>query len=77
MYASQVEEQTLTFAVSGMLWKRSLVMVDSETKTLWSHLLGKAMRGKLNFIKGLKVIKILHQFIAAMAIDHTVVEQED
>ena len=30
-----------------MLWQRSLVMRDLETKSLWSHLLGKAMDGKL------------------------------
>lgn len=47
MYARRVEDKTLTFAVSGMLWQRSLVMVDSETKSLWSHLLGLAMRGPL------------------------------
>ena len=47
MYARTVEDQTLTLAVSGMLWKRSLVMIDSQTKSLWSHLLGQAMRGPL------------------------------
>lgn len=30
-----------------MLWKRSLVMYDKETDSLWSHLLGEAMSGKL------------------------------
>ena len=30
-----------------MLWQRSLVMVDEETKSLWSHLLGTAMKGDL------------------------------
>ena len=30
-----------------MLWQRSLVMIDMETKSLWSHLLGRAMRGHL------------------------------
>jgi hypothetical protein len=30
-----------------MLWNRSLVMEDVETKSLWSHLLGKAMAGQL------------------------------
>lgn len=42
-----VEKRELTFQVSGMLWRRSLVMRDVETKTLWSHLYGKAMRGPL------------------------------
>ena len=47
MYASQVESRKLTFSVSGMLWNRSLVMLDQETKSLWSHILGQAMRGPL------------------------------
>ncbi len=37
----------MTFVVSGMLWNRSLVMMDQETRSLWSHILGKAMRGPL------------------------------
>lgn len=47
MYASEVKERRLTFVVSGMLWQRSLVMMDLETRSLWSHLLGRAMRGPL------------------------------
>ena len=34
-------------AVSGKLWNRSLVMVDQETGSLWSHLLGRAMSGAM------------------------------
>lgn len=30
-----------------MLWEHSLVMVDEETGSLWSHLLGEAMQGPL------------------------------
>jgi hypothetical protein len=29
------------------LWEGSLVMIDKETKSLWSHLLGEAMQGEL------------------------------
>lgn len=47
MYAREVDGQTLTLAVSGMLWNRSLVMRDVETGSLWSHLLGEAMQGPL------------------------------
>ena len=43
----ELEAKKLTFAVSGKLWNRSLVMVDSETGSLWSHLLGKAMEGEM------------------------------
>lgn len=47
MYARDVDDRTLTFRVSGMLWQSSLVMVDQETKSYWSHLLGEAMKGPL------------------------------
>ncbi|MAF12217.1 hypothetical protein CMK11_17360 [Candidatus Poribacteria bacterium] len=47
MYARKVGERELTLTVSGMLWNRSLVMMDAETESLWSHLLGRAMRGPL------------------------------
>jgi hypothetical protein len=47
VYVSDVKGKKLTFTVSGMLWNRSLVMQDVETKTLWSHILGKAMDGEL------------------------------
>ncbi len=47
VYARRVGKQTLTLTVSGMLWNRSLVMQDVETRSLWSHLLGEAMQGPL------------------------------
>jgi len=46
VYATNVDEQKLTFCVSGQLWNRSLVMLDLETKSLWSHLLGRGMQGQ-------------------------------
>ena len=55
MYARKVDDRELTFTVSGMLWKRSLVMEDEETESHWSHLLGRAMAGKLKG-KRLKMI---------------------
>ena len=45
MYVREVEDQKLTLQVSGKLWMRSLVMRDLETKTEWSHLLGRGMKG--------------------------------
>lgn len=56
MYASQVQQsdtdpQKLTFFVSGKLWGRSLVMQDRETGSEWSHILGRAMEGKLKGTK--------------------------
>jgi hypothetical protein len=47
VYLRNVGGQTLTFAVSGQLWKRSMVMLDEETGSLWSHILGEAMEGWL------------------------------
>jgi hypothetical protein len=47
VYTRTVGDRTLNLAVSGMLWNRSLVMIDEETKSLWSHLLGEAMQGPL------------------------------
>jgi len=34
-----------------MLWNRSLVMIDQETRSLWSHILGEAMQGELKGIQ--------------------------
>ena len=47
VYDRRVSGQTLTFAVSGMLWNRNLVMHDVETDSLWAHMLGEAKQGKL------------------------------
>lgn len=51
MYDRKTVQQTVTLQVSGMLWQRSLVMRDLETGSLWSHLLGKSMQGKLKGIQ--------------------------
>ena len=55
MYDRLVGEQELTFCVSGKLWNRSLVMMDTQTKTLWSHILGAAMEGEL---KGARLVTL-------------------
>jgi hypothetical protein len=47
VYDRTVNEKLLTLCVSGQLWNRSLVMLDIETKSLWSHILGEAMAGEL------------------------------
>ncbi len=47
VHARSVNGTDLTFIVSGMLWRNSLVMQDEETGTLWSQVSGKAMRGPL------------------------------
>ena len=43
----QIEGKILTFGVSGKLWKDALVMYDRETNSLWSHVTGAAIKGKL------------------------------
>ena len=47
VYGRQVGRQVLTFGVSGMLFRDGLVMYDRETDTLWTHVDGRAVRGKL------------------------------
>lgn len=47
MYARKVNGRTLTLGVSGKLWEGSLIMIDSESESSWSHMLGEAMRGPL------------------------------
>ena len=42
-----VGTRTLTFGVSGMLFRDALVMFDRETDTLWTHVDGHAIRGPL------------------------------
>ncbi|MBI2150035.1 MAG: DUF3179 domain-containing protein [Acidobacteria bacterium] len=47
MYAREINGQTLTFGVSGMLWRENLVMYDDETNSWWAQASGKAIDGKL------------------------------
>lgn len=47
VFSRQVDGKTLTFGVSGMLWRNALVMFDRETKSLWSHITGECLDGKL------------------------------
>ena len=47
VYTRTHADSTLTFIVSGKLWRNSLIMQDLETGSLWSHVTGKALEGKL------------------------------
>jgi hypothetical protein len=48
VYARPLHEgRPLTFGVSGMLWRASLLMFDRETGGLWSHVTGNAVSGPL------------------------------
>jgi len=41
-----VDNQTLTFSASGILYKNNLVFYDIETESLWSQMLFKGINGK-------------------------------
>lgn len=45
VYARTLDARTLTFIVSGKLWRNSLIMQDMETGSLWSHITGEALDG--------------------------------
>ncbi len=42
----RVDGQVTTFGVSGKLWRSDLVMYDALTESLWSQILGTAIRGE-------------------------------
>jgi hypothetical protein len=46
VHVRQVGDQTLTFIVSGKLWRNSLIMQDKETGSLWSHVTGECLEGE-------------------------------
>lgn len=47
VYARSLGDTTLTLIVSGKLWRNSLIMLDEQTQTLWSHVSGEALSGPL------------------------------
>ena len=47
MYARTAGGRTLSFGVSGMLWRENLVMYDRETDSWWAQATGQAIRGPL------------------------------
>jgi hypothetical protein len=47
VYERTVAGRTLTFGVSGLLYRDALVMYDRETNTRWSHVNGQAIEGPL------------------------------
>ena len=47
MYGRELEEQTISFGVSGRLILNALVMYDRETESLWSQFLAKSVAGPL------------------------------
>ena len=47
MYDRNIAGKELTFGVSGKLHANSLIMYDHQTDSLWSHLVGAAVKGPL------------------------------
>jgi hypothetical protein len=47
VFRAEHDGKPVTLVVSGMLWKRNLVMQDIETTSLWSHMLGRGMQGAM------------------------------
>ena len=60
MYSRELDGKTYTFGVSGRLWRDALLMYDHQTRSLWSHITGEAVQGKLKG-KRLKMLAAMPQ----------------
>lgn len=47
VHVRKLEGKTYSLIVSGKLWRNSLIMQDRETGTLFSHVTGQGLHGKL------------------------------
>jgi hypothetical protein len=47
VYLREVADRELTFYICGKLWVGSAVLMDVETRSEWSQVLGRAMKGPL------------------------------
>ena len=59
MYAREFGPQTLTFGVSGMLYKDALIMFDRETDNLWTQIDGRSIEGSFEG-RQLSVVPAIH-----------------
>jgi hypothetical protein len=69
VYVRKIENKILTFIVSGMLWRNSLIMQDTRTGSYWSHITGEALLGDLKG-KKLAVIPVVQTSWAEWRDDH-------
>lgn len=46
VYARELDGAPLTLIVSGKLWRNSLIMMDEESGSLWSHVNGRCLEGE-------------------------------
>lgn len=55
VYSRSIDKETLEFGVSGKLLWNALLMYDRQTHSLWTHITGEAISGKLkgNVLKAL------------------------
>ena len=51
MYARKVEEETLTFGVSGLLYRSNVLMYDKQTESLWLQVKRRAVTGPMTGTK--------------------------
>jgi hypothetical protein len=47
VYSSRIDDQTLTFGVSGRLYKSNVLIYDHQTESLWSQLKETAIAGPM------------------------------
>ncbi|KAA3611433.1 MAG: DUF3179 domain-containing protein [Planctomycetota bacterium] len=47
MYGRTLEDQVLEFGHEGVLYRNSFMMYDKQTESLWLHVTGEALKGKL------------------------------
>jgi hypothetical protein len=69
VYVRKNKDNTLTFIVSGMLWRNSLIMQDTETNSYWSHITGAALWGELQGEK-LTIVPVVQSTWSQWQIDH-------
>jgi hypothetical protein len=69
VHVRQVEDKTLTFIVSGKLWRNSLVMQDKETGSLWSHVTGECLDGEYKGTR-LEMIPVVQTTWKQWSADH-------
>jgi Protein of unknown function (DUF3179) len=58
VYDPRIEGRTLSFGVSGKLYKSNLLLFDRQTDSLWSQLLQQAITGSLT---GKKLVMVSAQ----------------
>jgi len=69
VHVRQVKDKTLTFIVSGKLWRNSLVMQDKETGSLWSHVTGECLEGEYKGVQ-LEMVPVVQTTWEQWSADH-------